>query len=83
MSNGSLMSSQLPLYNVCVRCTGMLRRGLNWNIYEFSSTPAIYPNATAAANTYVEDIALGDVVDIVFINPGAMVHPMHIHGNGE
>ena len=46
-------------------------------------------NTTAAATrwpvrspqTYIESLALGEVVDLILINPSRMVHPMHIHGS--
>ena len=31
--------------------------------------------------TYIESLALGEVVDLILINPSRMVHPMHIHGS--
>ena len=30
--------------------------------------------------TYIEKLELGDVVDLILINPSRMVHPMHLHG---
>ncbi|KAF8068206.1 L-ascorbate oxidase [Scenedesmus sp. PABB004] len=55
---------------------------LNWIPYEFTERPLISTplNATLGNRTYVQDVAQGDVVDIAFINPTAMLHPMHIHG---
>lgn len=57
-----------------------------------SSTLAAAAVASAAAsaaarqkgdyNDYRVPLPKGAVVDLVFLNPSAMVHPMHIHGTG-
>ena len=33
-----------------------------------------------SAQTYIERLELGEVVDLVILNPSRMVHPMHLHG---
>jgi len=50
--------------------------------YEYSKRPlnSMSPRTELSTSTYVQDIPLGAVVDIAFVNPSAMVHPMHIHG---
>lgn len=57
---------------------------INWVPFAFAKndTPLVFPGALAQATpqTYVEYLGLGDVVDIAFINPSMMVHPMHLHG---
>lgn len=39
------------------------------------STAALQPR------TYYEALELGSVVDVAFVNPGMMAHPMHLHGH--
>lgn len=55
---------------------------LNWN--EFggarNGVPLLFPGAELSSSTYVQPVAYGAVVDVVLINPGTMVHPMHLHG---
>lgn len=60
---------------------------LNWNVYEppVGSVPLILGSpdpSRPAPRTYNIDLAQGDVVDLVLINPSLMVHPMHLHGAG-
>jgi hypothetical protein len=55
---------------------------LNWNVYAPPSKVALLPGAKNAPRTLNLDLAEGDVVDLLLINPSLMVHPMHIHGTG-
>ena len=42
--------------------------------------PLLFPTAVPGPQTYIEPLVLNAVVDLVFINPSLMVHPMHLHG---
>eukprot|EP00775_Hariotina_reticulata_P009666 gene9666-9825_t len=55
---------------------------LNWVPFAGAKdeVPLLFPNATLSPTSHVVDVPLGGVVDIALINPGAMVHPMHLHG---
>lgn len=55
---------------------------LNWVQFESADngTPLLFPGAQPGNKTYVVEVPYGAVVDLVLINPGAMVHPMHLHG---
>jgi len=61
--------------------------GINWVI--FGESPGAGPvlergprwKATSARE-YAVEAAPGEVLDLVFINPSIMVHPMHPHGAG-
>lgn len=55
---------------------------MNWNVYEPAPAPLNFPGAKFAARTYDLAVNEGDVVDLVFVNPSRMAHPMHIHGTG-
>ncbi len=62
--------------------TGVYCWSLNWVPYEFTTEPLISTPIYEPLSelTYVQEVPLGAVVDIAFINPTAMLHPMHIHG---
>lgn len=56
---------------------------LNWVQFEGGSNgvPLLFPDAERnGTRTYIQEVPFGAVVDVVFINPGAMLHPMHLHG---
>jgi FtsP/CotA-like multicopper oxidase with cupredoxin domain len=55
---------------------------LNWVPFAGAKdeVPLLFPNAQLSPTSYVVDVPQGGVVDIALINPGAMVHPMHLHG---
>lgn len=55
---------------------------LNWVQFEGADngTPLLFPGAEPGNKTYVVDVPYGAVVDLALINPGGMVHPMHLHG---
>ena len=47
-------------------------------------TPLLFPGGRAKAGSkgaYMEKVPLGAIVDVAFINPGGMAHPMHLHGH--
>eukprot|EP00798_Chlamydomonas_sp_ICE-L_P011708 gene11708-34436_t len=56
---------------------------INWVPFTGSSngTPLLLPGSQSSPQTYTEELALNQVVDVVFINPSGMVHPMHLHGH--
>jgi FtsP/CotA-like multicopper oxidase with cupredoxin domain len=55
---------------------------LNWVPFgdAIGEVPLLFPDARLSPTTYMVDVPLNGVVDIALINPGAMVHPMHMHG---
>ncbi|KAI9034698.1 Cupredoxin [Hyaloraphidium curvatum] len=54
---------------------------LNWVVFKPASVPDIfYASSVPTDRTLNLEADLGDVVDVVFVNPSTMVHPMHIHG---
>lgn len=55
---------------------------LNWVQFEGASNgvPLLFPDAQPGNNTYIQEVPFGAVVDVVLINPGTMLHPMHLHG---
>ena len=60
-----------------------LPQALNWNVFEVASGLAIYPDTSTPTNrTYFLDLAVGEVVDVVFVNPSAMVRRAPGRGAG-
>lgn len=54
---------------------------LNWNVFTGSDVPNIFYNENKpTSRTFNIDLTVGEVVDLVLINPTMMVHPMHLHG---
>ena len=61
-------------------------RSLNW--VNFALRPGAPPavlapvrGADLGSAAYIQDVTYGATVDIAFVNPSPMTHPMHIHGH--
>lgn len=56
---------------------------MNWVVFEENAVAPnlFYGTSTPTSRSFNLDLALNEVVDLTFVNPSAMVHPMHLHGN--
>lgn len=63
---------------------GLYCWSVNWNVYKAPTVaPAVLTSKSVPGpRTYNLEVKLGDVFDLVLVNPSIMVHPMHFHGQG-